>query len=175
MSSLREFYADTIKQNQKKCGSWDPEGNTEVSVGNIAIYFLTREPGYYDGSLQVLTQDHSKDPDYNITGAKYVRSGSKIVLHTMSVRDVLWDNPDDAVIDYSELSEDTRRQYEESDNATRQASRDCEKKCEMDFFFAWAKKKATLLNEDLEDLRDETDRFYDANFNPNDPLKVMCS
>jgi len=161
--------SELIKQLQEL----DPEGVIEVCINNVDIYFLDVEGAYYDGSLQVLTRDHSKDPYYNITGGKYVRSGSKIVLHPMSIRDVLWDNPDTAVIDYSGLSEDTRRRYEESDNKTRQASRDCEKRVEMDFFYAWAKKKAVLLNEDVEDLRDETDRFYEVNLSPNDPLKVL--
>ena len=154
----------------------DPTGEVEVCVNNVDIYFLTTELAGWDGCLQVLTRDHSKDPFYNITGARYVRSGSKIVLHPMSVRDVLWNSPD-AVIDYSELSPVSRGRYEECDNKTRQASRDCEKRCEMDMFYQWVQSTAAEIHPggDFKDgeLREESDRFYEANLSPNDPLKEL--
>ena len=165
--------SELIKQLQEL----DPEGVIEVCVNNVDIYFLDVEGAYYDGSLQVLTRDHSKDPYYNITGGKYVRSGKKIVLHPMSIRDVLWDNPDTAVIDYSEINPAYVEQYKEQDEKTRQASRDCEKRCEMDMFYRWVQGKAAEIHPggDFKDgeLREESDRFYEANLSPNDPLKEL--
>jgi hypothetical protein len=152
----------------------DPTGEVEVSVGNVDIHFLTTEPAYWDGSLQVLTRDKSKEPYYNITGGKYVRSGNKIVIHPLSIRDVLWNDPDTAVIDYTELG-NRADQTREQDDKTRQAARDCEKQVEMDLFFRWAKKRAADVHpaEDFEDLKDVTDYFYDQNLSPNDPLKQL--
>ena len=156
---------DLIAELQKL----DPEGDIEVCVNNVDVYFCSLEAAFWDGSLQVLTRDESKKPYYSITGARYVNKGSKIVLHPMSVRDVLWDNPDTAVIDYSELSPVSRSRYEECDNKTRQAARDSEKRCEMDLFYRWAEKRALPICEDLEDLRDEVDQFY--NDNPQRPTQ----
>ena len=155
----------------------DPTGEVEVCVNNVDIHCLSREPAYWDGSLQVLTRDESKKPYYNITGAKYVRHGSKIVLHPMSVRDVLWDNPDTAVINYSEVNPAYVEQYKEQDDKTRQASRDCEKRCEMYMFYRWVEKAARAIypEGDFKDdeLREESDRFYEANLSSNDPLKEL--
>lgn len=153
----------------------DPTGEVEVCVNNVDIYTLHTEPAYWDGSLQVLTRDESKKPYYNITGAKYVRTGKKIVLNPLSIRDVLW-NDSDAVIDYSEVGNaDTVFRYKEQDDKTRQAARDCEKRVEMDFFFAWVKKKAVDIHPggDLEGLREEADYFFESNLSPDDPLKVL--
>jgi len=70
----------------------DPTGEIECCVGNQDIYFITQEPAYYDGPLQVLVHDESKrDKQWSITGAKIVRSGAKIQIHTMSIEDVIFD------------------------------------------------------------------------------------
>lgn len=153
----------------------DPSGEIEVCVNNADIYFLSNESAYWDGSLQVLTRDHSKDPYYNLTGGKYVRSGRKIQIYTTSIRDVLWENPYTAVIDYSEISEVYREQTRLADDKIREASRDCDKRCEMDIFFDWTKKKALSITPeaDLVELRDESDRFYEFNLSPKDPLKIL--
>jgi hypothetical protein len=153
----------------------DPSGEIEVCVGNVDIHFLSCEPAYYDGPLQVLTRDESKKPYYNITGGMYFTSGSKLKLHLLSFRDVIENDPDTAVIEYSELSsgsaEITKQRHEE----IRQATRDCEKQAEMDMFFSWAKSKAIDIypGDDFEDLKDESERFYEKYLSPNDPLKKL--
>jgi hypothetical protein len=80
----------------------DPEGNTQVVVGNTPIYTVESLPAYYDGCMQVLIQDHSKDPYYNITGIRFQSDGRKVSLGRMDWEDVLWNNPQ-AEIDLSGL------------------------------------------------------------------------
>jgi hypothetical protein len=154
----------------------DPTGEVEVCVQNVDIHCLTTEPAYWDGSLQVLSRDKSKEPYYNITGGKYVRSGSKIVIHPLSIRDVIFWHPDEAVVDYSDFNTHSVERVKEADEKTRQAGRDLEKKSEMDGFFAWAKKAAVSVNPelpDMEELRDVTDYFFEQNLSPNEPLKEL--
>jgi hypothetical protein len=64
-------------------------------VGNVDIYFVSRDPAYYDGRLQQLVHDESKrGKQWSIVGAKIISAGSKISLHAMSICDVLVDMPD---------------------------------------------------------------------------------
>lgn len=73
----------------------DPDGTMPVCVGNHDIYFVSREPAYYDGCLQQLVHDESKrSTAWSIIGAKIIAHGSKVCLHEMSIRDVLVDMPD---------------------------------------------------------------------------------
>ena len=81
---------ELIRQLQEK----DPGGEEEVCVGNEDIFFVEYEPAYYDGSLQILVRDEEKKPYYNIVGAKFRRSGSKIQIHTVSIAMAIMDNPD---------------------------------------------------------------------------------
>lgn len=102
----------------------DPSGEEEVSVGNVDIHFVDREPAYYDGCLQVLVRDEN-NKFYNITGAKVVSNGNKVVIHTLSITDALWDNAE-LPIDYSGLTEGQTQRYKEAHDKTRQEVRDCE-------------------------------------------------
>lgn len=72
----------------------DPSGEVECCVGNLDILFVSKEPAYYDGRLQVLERDASKEPYYNVVGAKIVGSGAKMQIHTLSIEDALVDHPD---------------------------------------------------------------------------------
>lgn len=107
----------------------DPTGEEEVSVGNVDIHFVDREPAYYDGCLQVLVRDEN-NKFYNITGAKLVSRGSKVVIHTLSITDALWDNAE-LPIDYSGLTDAQALRYKESHDKTRQEVRDCEREIEQ--------------------------------------------
>ena len=71
----------------------DPGGELEACVDNIDIHFVSREPAYYDGKLEVLIRD-PKEKYYNICGAEFRREGYKIQIQTLSIRDALWENPD---------------------------------------------------------------------------------
>jgi hypothetical protein len=97
----------------------DPEGECEACVGNVDIHFVERGPAYYDGSLQVLT----RDPDnkfYNITGGKYVRTGGKVNIHTLSITDAISNDPENFKVDYSELSESSREATQKAHEALRE-------------------------------------------------------
>jgi len=107
----------------------DPSGEDEVSVGNVDIHFVDREPAYYDGCLQVLVRDEAQN-GYNITGAKLVSQGNKVVIHTLSITDALWDNAE-LPIDYSGLTEGQAERYKETHEKVRQEVRDCEKELEQ--------------------------------------------
>jgi hypothetical protein len=72
----------------------DPSGELEVSVGNIDIHFVEKEPAYYDGCLQVLKRDESQKDCYNIIGGEFRSQGDKIVIHALALKSVLWDVPD---------------------------------------------------------------------------------
>jgi hypothetical protein len=89
----------------------DPSGEFEVCVDNLDIYFAEPLPAYWDGRLQLLIQDESKEPHYSIVGAKVTAVGTKIKLHTMGVEDVLWHDPD-APIDLSEANEANPSRWE---------------------------------------------------------------
>lgn len=67
----------------QKC---DPEA--EVVVGGEAIFFIEQLPGYYDGSYQKLIQNNSSN--YNIKGLEFTRAGTKVIINTMSVEDIIW-------------------------------------------------------------------------------------
>jgi len=76
----------------------DPSGEIECCVGNLDIYFITQEPAYYDGALQVLIHDESKrDKSWSVVGAKLTAKGGKIQIHTMSVEDVIFDTFENGV------------------------------------------------------------------------------
>jgi len=159
----------------------DPTGEIEVSVGNIDIWDVHQEPAYWDGKLQLLTHDESKKPYFDITGGKYVVSGSKIVITPMSITEVLWGDPE-AVIDYSELEKNTglgSAEYRKHDDATRQASRDVTMRVEVDAFTRWVAKQCQRLRPGCadttyeKDLAYSSDAFFKKNLSPDDPLKEL--
>lgn len=84
----------------------DPTGETEVCVGNYDILQIFPSPAWYDGSLQVLIRDERLLPLYDVIGGKFVRNGDKIVIETLSIQDVLLDDPG-SVIKYDEWKDDS--------------------------------------------------------------------
>ena len=82
----------------------DPEGNTHVSIGNKDILFVDTEPAYWDGCLQILIKDKKLSPYYDVIGAKYISEGSKVVIHPLSIKEAIWDDPD-MPVEYDEYSE----------------------------------------------------------------------
>lgn len=159
----------------------DPTGEIEVSVGNIDIWDVHAEPAYWDGKLQLLVHDPEKAPYYDIVGGKYVVGGSKIVISTMSITDVLWSDPE-AVIDYSELEKHTAlgsAEYRKHDDATRQASRDVTMRVEVDAFTRWVAKQCSKLRPGCANTTYEKDiaysasEFFKKHLSPDDPLKEL--
>jgi hypothetical protein len=156
---------DLIKELQEA----DPTGELEVCVNNVDIFTVTPEPAYWDGKLQVLKRDPALKPYYDVVGAKYVTSGCKINIDPMSITDLLWSEPE-AEIDYSDIPEHSRARYEESDNKTRQAARNVERKVAMDAFYRWVKKQTEEIRPGGEDCRHSADYFFEKHLTPYDPI-----
>lgn len=146
----------------------DPTGETEVSVGNHPIWYVEDLPAFYDGYLQVLIRDKSKEPYYDITGAKYVGEGRKISIHTMGVTDLLWNDPE-AIVEYNGGS----IRYKETDEQTRKSSKHVELRVEAEAFYRWAKTKANAIRPDEDNLKRKAYRFYLTNLSPSDPVKEL--
>ena len=73
----------------------DPAGTTPVCVANADVYFVQRQPAYYDGRLQQLVHDDAKrGKEWSIVGAKIISAGEKVDIVALSIRDVLIDHPD---------------------------------------------------------------------------------
>jgi hypothetical protein len=147
----------------------DPSGEVEVCIGNCDIHFLTQIPAYHDGTLQVLERD--KDVRYyNITGAKYVRTGNKIVIYPLSIQDAISNSPKDFPVDYSELSESQAQATKKAHDELREWHRKADYEMEKRFFTDWAKKETEKLTVDTEDIESEVNRFFEANVSPDDQL-----
>lgn len=152
----------------------DPSGEKEVCVGNVDIHFIDMMPAYYDGPLQVLTRDESKQ-GYNITGGKYFRSGDKIQIHTLSFSDAITNFGTDTKfdVDYSEVKHD-EAQYRKNHEDLRQFMRDVEQKCEMDLFSAWFLSVVSTMTVDVEDARQMACDYFTSKKNilPTNPITV---
>jgi len=148
----------------------DPEGETECCIGNADIHFVEKLPAYYDGTLQVLLRDHSKDPYYNICGAKYTSQGSKIQIRSLSITDAIA-NDKELPIDYSEMgNKDKAKAYEEANNRTRQAEADIENNVELWLFTEWAKQQAHDIAGDIDTLAENASAYYHNNLKRSDPI-----
>lgn len=149
----------------------DPSGEIECCVGNADIFFVERTSAFWDGRLQILERDHSKDPYYNICGAKRTAKGSKIQIHTLSISDALLDNPD-LPIDYSELgSQQSIDEYKQADDTIRQRIKNMDEDIECKLFIEWAWKEANKLVPDdsfKEDLKEIAENFYRKNLKYTD-------
>lgn len=142
----------------------DPE--SEACVHNADIECIYAATAYWDGRLQVL----ERNAEGYVIGGKYTSKGWKVNICPMSITDQIWGDPDFKV-DYSELGNpDSAKRYEESDNKTRQASRDVILKVAMDGFYRWAKKKAEAIREGDGDIRYSADAFFEKNLHHDDPL-----
>lgn len=125
----------------------DPDGTSEVSVGNVPVTFVTKEPGYYDGRQQVFIRDDRGQ----IAGAKYNRDRPKIVIHSLSITERLWDDPD-MPVDYSGLSPAQAEQRRAYHDRVRQAVREVEFSIVRDEYVAWVRDRFGSLLEENEDI-----------------------
>ncbi len=82
----------------------DPTGEIEVVVGCEDIYFGEKAPMYYDGIPAILIRDESKAPNYDIVGFKMTSSGYKIIIHTVSIEDIISEDPN-CIVDLDEYAE----------------------------------------------------------------------
>jgi len=65
---------DLIEKLQKL----DPTGEIHVCIDNHDIFSVSLNPAYWDGTLQVLLRDPSKEPYYDVKGLRFVVHGNKI-------------------------------------------------------------------------------------------------
>ncbi len=148
----------------------DPSGEIECCVGNIDIHFVSLEPAFYDGPLQVLTRDSNEKRYYNIIGGKYVRSGNKIQIHTLSIGDAIGNNTK-TVIDYSDLgNEELAKRYKEADEKTVQLNNKIHIDLERDLFVRWARTRGAEIAGDLEEIDSDAAWFFSKNMSPDDPM-----
>lgn len=120
----------------------DPDGEIECSVGGEDIYFCSLEPGYYDGSYEVLLRAEHRKPFYDVIGVRICRQGQKINIQTMSSEDFLLDHPD-GLIQYD--SEATRKLHEEKIERTRKENKEMIAKCDEERDATIEKDKQRLL------------------------------
>ena len=143
----------------------DPE--SEACVHNADIESVYAAQAYYDGRLQVL----ERDAEGYVIGGKYTSKGWKVNICPMSITDQIWGDPEFKV-DYSELG-GSQQMYIDSDNKTRQASRDVTLKVEMDAFHRWVKSKAEVIRPGDADCRSASDYFFEKHLHVDDPLKEL--
>mgnify|MGYP000899161299 CR=1 FL=1 len=147
----------------------DPGGELEVSVGNIDIFLVDTLPGYYDGVQQVLVRDEAKKPYYDVVGGRYNASQDKVVIHTLSFSDAMWDNTDFA-IDYSGLSDGRKEAMQKAHEKYRQSVSHIVNVMEMGNFRDFVKKKAEEFTSELDEVNEVADKFYTEHLNRDDPI-----
>jgi hypothetical protein len=96
---------------------------------------------------------------YNITGAKYRRSGTKIVIHPLSITDAIC-NDTKLKVDYSELPDHRLDVAVEAHNKLRVWYENMENEHEEAYFVQWAKEQALKLTEDIEDVEHLAISFF---------------
>jgi hypothetical protein len=87
----------------------DPTGEEEVCIDNADILCLESKPAYWDGCLSVLKRNWDSEY-YNVIGAKYVSTGGKINIRSMSVEDAIENNAD-LPVEYD--SDYTKKHFED--------------------------------------------------------------
>ncbi len=131
-----------VKDLIKQLNELDPTGEINVCVGNVDIYFLSKQPAYYDGAYQQLIRDPIKAPYYDVVGGKYIKEGYKIQIYTLPIESILEDPK--AVVDYSQLGPEALS-YEESDNKTKEEWNKIHYECELNIFSEWCKEQAVKI------------------------------
>jgi hypothetical protein len=148
----------------------DPSGEEEVTVMGCDIYFLSTEPGYYDGCYQRLRHDPAKAPYYDIVGADYIGSGLKVVIHTYSISDLLLDNPE-APVGFIDVSHP--EWYEQSVEKRRNEVRQMHQDLESGHFAEYIVRRMGIewnenCDEDL--VKAEARKWADENLRHDDPM-----
>ncbi|MBI2668855.1 hypothetical protein HYX14_03355 [Candidatus Woesearchaeota archaeon] len=153
----------------------DPAGETEVSVGNTPIFFVERQPAYYDGPQEVLIRD-PEAKHYNVICAKYRQNGDKVVIELHSIEDYLSEYPDGSV-DYSELSDNLKLEYIDRDNKMRKETKKMNDGIELDLFKTYVAQRAAQINPDvnieLSHLESLASDYFQQYLSTDDPLPEM--
>lgn len=110
----------------------DPTGELEVTVGKTPIHFVERIAAYYDGCMEKLVQDKT-NPYYNIVGGEILSKGQHIDIHTLSLEDAIFEDPDMPItIDMSAFvyPEDSAKRYQENVDKWRAEAKQVHKETE---------------------------------------------
>lgn len=145
----------------------DPSGELECCVENVDILSVQILPAYYDDYLQVLIRDEN-DHFYNVIGAKYVGSGSKVVISPHSICDAIFENQD-LPVEYVGVSQSSKAAYEKEVTKRRQETQDIGNDVELSFFTEYMLKR---LSENFgeDEIRQVAKEFYNANMDYRDNM-----
>lgn len=158
----------------------DPEGETECCIGNEDIHYVTVEPAYWDGRLQVLERDHSKNPYYNIIGGKYTTRGHKVLIRPISITEAICTAVEfgqEFPVDYSELGNaELAARYKESNEKTRKQMENIEYQGELRMFVEHIKKRALEITSETSGLERYATAFFDeSKIDRHDPIPADIS
>lgn len=154
---------DLIAELQKA----DPSGENECCIGNADIHCVYAEPAYWDGCLQVLLRDKS-NPYYNIIGAKYVGTGTKVVISPLSISDAIFED-ENLPVTYEGISDFKIKSYEEKIQKARKETNEINNSCEKGFFVKYiVKKYSNLVSEN--ELTRIAEKYYEDNLDYQDGM-----
>ncbi len=163
------------KELIKRLQENDPSGEEECCVDGLDIHFITTEPAYWDGCMQVLDRDPSNE-NYNIIGAKYVGTGRKVVIKTISIREAIFENVD-LPVEYVGLSEFSKERYQKNVADYRKETNDINNNIERDHFVSYMKERLIGSIEDLSDdeIAWATSNFFNQNMSYQDEIPEYVS
>jgi hypothetical protein len=87
----------------------DPSGETECCVDNHDIFFVERQFAFYDGALEILIRDPTRQPNYDVVGGIIRRTGEKVRIHVLSLEDAIFDSKDGQLPVEIEAADDVSR------------------------------------------------------------------
>ncbi len=147
---------DIIEQLQEL----DPSGELDVSVGLADISDISILPSYYDGYQQILIR-HPEG--YFPKGGRYNVDKDKIVIDSLSFKEAIYSDPEFS-IDYSGLSEDRVKRYEESHEKEREDSYKITSEVDFQSLLKACCKKACNLNKSLDGLYDAVKLYFNEKY-----------
>lgn len=111
----------------------DPDGESEVCVGNVDIIDVsTPMPCYYDGQFVQIVCDKKARTEYNCHGVVKVKprtKGSKIKLHIMDAEEAFLENPD-AILEMDPYNDERKKYWLDSVEKWREEGRKLQKDLE---------------------------------------------
>lgn len=144
----------------------DPSGELECCVQNIDIGYIYCEPAYWDGCLQVLKRDSAG----KIIGAKYMQSGTKVVIHPLSIMDGI--DREVFVVEYDEkMSESKRASYESAVQRNRDMYHSIKTDVEKSHFLRYVNRRLSWMEEfEQTEVEKFSAEFFDTHLSYKDLL-----
>lgn len=143
----------------------DPTGELQCVVGGTDIHFVDAEPGYYDGPYEVLLRDETV-AHFNIIGARLTTEGEKVRIRTLSIEDLIWDNPE-LPVEYAchytgDYGKEHRREFEARLEKIKADAHRIRNDIERDHFVAYMASKGVDVTHAKE--------FYDVGMSYDDAM-----